>query len=167
MNEREVGLEPKQEAQSALDRLEARRLQLLESGKIVEPDIAGSEAVELLNELMRQGRVLTREILNNRALRLTKEEINQLVEENDAIEILPSGWRNYFIESGYTRIAIESLREPETLIFPSDLGNQEDLELASEVENSWTGGINTTSGLFEGILDPREQRRTLLEYLSQ
>lgn len=167
MNEREVGLEPKQEAQSALDRLEARRLQLLESGKIVEPDIAGSEAVELLDQLLRQGRVLTREILNNRALRLTKEEVNQLLNEDDATSILPYNWRHYFIETGWGTIVIEGIKEPETLIFPSDLGTQDDFELVCQFENFWKLGSYTSSGLFEGILDPKEQRRILLEYLSQ
>ncbi len=168
MSEREIGLGPKQEVQSALDRLEARRLQLVETGEIVvEPDIAGSEAFELLDNLLQQGLALTREVLSGRTLRLTKEEINQLVEENDAIEILPSGWRNYFIESGYTTIAIEGLREPATLIFPGDLGTQADLELAHEAEAFWANSSGNSHPLFEDITDPIKQRELLLQYLAQ
>lgn len=150
--------------------LEAQRLELLKAEKLSLPDIAGAEAVELVSQRCNTRTALTRENLNNRAFRLSQTELNQLVEAGDWLEWFhQSTWRDSFVARGEITSATEEITTEYTLLFPEDLGTQEEYEEAANILDIWNNRATETwlEPLFKDVDDETEQRRILLSYMSQ
>lgn len=154
---------------SVVDVMEARRKQLIESGELQEPDIAGAEALELIRRYSEMGTALTRDDLKGRALRLTQVELEEIVEGGDWLEWFQDDWRTSFIARGEVVSTSEEINAEYTLIFPNELGLDSEYQEAVRVERTWIDRANIPSlqPLFEGIEDETIQRQLLLEFMGQ
>lgn len=169
MSEREPDMDQEQGPLTGTAALELKRKQLLEAGELQEPDITGAEAVELITRCSQMGVALSREDLKGRALRLTGDELDHIVDGGDWLKWFRGDWRKSFVTHGGVVSTTERITAEYTILFPDELGPEAEFREAKQVEQTWINraDIPSIQPLFKGIKDEVEQRRMLLEFMRQ